>query len=122
MANRICVDTDEDSLSLIDDKIWAVAGPETHIYDLDRVEKIVILTTDMGPFFDDMGLAIDVGNNDVIFIMSSHRCYQKFLFDQIGKVLPLDYQKIIDASSCTENKVFELYVKPADAGEKAIWD
>ena len=117
MANRICVDTDEDSLSLIDNRIWAVAGPDTYIYDLERVEKIVILTTDMGPFFDDMGLAIDVGNNDVIFIMSSHRCYQEFLFDQIGKVLPLDYQKIIDASSCTENKVFEIYVKPADAGE-----
>lgn len=114
MANRICVDTDEDSLSLIDNRIWAVAGPDTYIYDLERVEKIVILTTDMGPFFDDMGLAIDVGNDDVIFIMSSHRCYQEFLFEQIGKVLPLDYQKIIDASSCTENKVFEIYVRSLD--------
>ncbi len=87
MANRIQVKTEEDSLFLED------------------------LTTDLGPFYDDMGLAVDVGNDEVIFIMSEHRCYKSFLFDQIGKVLPIDYQKIIDASSCTENRVFEIYRK-----------
>lgn len=111
MTNKICVSTDEDSLSLIDHEIHAVVGTTKYVYGLDSVEKIVILTTDMGPFYDDMGLAIDVGNNNVIFIMSSHRCYKNFLFDQIGKALPIDYQKIIDASACTTNGVFEIYVK-----------
>ena len=72
------------------------------------------MTTDLGPFYDDMGLAVDVGNNTVIFIMSEHKCYSSFLFDQIGKVLPIDHHKIIDASSCTENSIFEIYVKKSD--------
>ena len=112
MTNKICVSTDEDSLSLTDHKIRAVVDSMEYVYDLDSVEKIVVLTTDMGPFYDDMGLAIEVGNNNVIFIMSGHRCYKSFLFDQIGKALPIDYQKIIDASACTTNNVFEIYVRP----------
>ena len=111
MTNKICISTDEDSLSLVDQKIHAVVDSIEYVYDLDSVEKMVILTTDMGPFYDDMGLAIDVGNNNVIFIMSGHRCYNGFLFDQIGKALPIDYQKIIDASTCMSNNVFEIYVK-----------
>ena len=111
MANKICVNTDEDSLTLTDDKILAAVDSNEYYYDLDYVEKIVILTTDMGPFFDDMGLAIEFINGDVIFIMSDHRCYESFLFDQIGKVLPIDYKKIIEASSCTDNRVFEIYVR-----------
>lgn len=108
---KICVNTDEDSLMLTDGRIWASVDSKEYIYDLDYVEKLVILTTDMGPFFDDMGLAIEFINGDVIFIMSDHRCYETFLFDQIGKVLPIDYQQIIEASSCTENSVFEIYVR-----------
>ena len=111
MTNKICVNTDEDSLSVIDNKICAVVDSTEHVFDLDSVEKMVILTTDLGPFYDDMGLAIDVGNNNVIFIMSGHRCFKSFLFDQIGKALPIDYQKIIDASICTTDNVFEIYVK-----------
>ena len=109
MANRIQVKTAEDSLFLEDNKIHAVVDSKEYIYDLSAVDKLVILTTDLGPFYDDMGLAVDFGNDEVIFIMSEHRCYKPFLFDQIGKVLPIDYQKIIEASSCTENKVFEIY-------------
>ena len=111
MTNKICINTEEDSLSLIDNKIHAVADNTEYVYDLDSVEKIVILTTDMGPFYDDMCLAVDVGNNNVIFIMSAHKCYKSFLFDQIGKALPIDYEKIIAAASCVTRNVFEIYVK-----------
>lgn len=111
MSSKICINTDEDSLSLTDHKIYAIADSREYVYDLDSVEKIVIITTDQGPFYDDMGLAIDVGNNTVIFIMSDHRCYKDFLFDQIGKALPIDYQKIIEASACTDNNIFEIYTK-----------
>ena len=76
-----------------------------------KVEKIVLLTTDLGPFYDDMGLAIDVGNDTAIFIMSEHKCFNDFLFEQIGKVLSIDYQKVIEASSCIERNVFEIYRK-----------
>ena len=111
MTNKICVSTDNDSLSVTDHKIYAVVDSTEYVYELDSVEKIVILTTDMGPFYDDMALAVDAGNNNVIFIMSSHRCYKSFLFDQIGKALPIDYLKIIEATTCTTNNVFEIYVK-----------
>ena len=36
---------------------------------------------------------------------------KSFLFDQIGKALPIDYEKIIEASACTENCMFEIYTK-----------
>lgn len=101
----------EDSLRLSDNKIIALVNNQEFVYPVEMVEKIVILTTDMGPFFDDMCLAIDVGNDTAIFIMSEHKCYSTFLFDQIGKILPIDFQKVIDASMCIENNVFEIYRK-----------
>lgn len=58
-----------------------------------------------------MCLAVDVGNNNVIFIMSAHKCYKSFLFDQLGKALTIDYEKIIAAASCVTRNVFEIYVK-----------
>ena len=111
MRNKIRVETEEESLYLADDKIHAIADSEEHIYVLSSVIKILVLTTDKGPFYDDMCLAVELGDDDVIFIMSEHRCYKSFLFDQIGKVLPIDYEKIIDASACTENCMFEIYTK-----------
>lgn len=107
--NHIRVETNEDTLTLIDNCIIAKVDNVEYSYNLDEVEKIVLLTTDMGPFYDDMGLAVDVGNDTAIFIMSEHRCYKEFLFDQIGKNLPIDYQKIIDASICTDNNMFVIY-------------
>ena len=111
MRNKIRVETEEDSLYLADEKIHAIAESKEHIYELSSVTKIFVLTTDKGPFYDDICLAVEVGDDDVIFIMSEHRCYKSFLFDQIGKALPIDYEKIIEASACTENCMFEIYTK-----------
>ncbi|ADL36555.1 hypothetical protein bpr_IV191 (plasmid) [Butyrivibrio proteoclasticus B316] len=108
---KIRVETNEDSLFLEGEKIHAVTAGEEYIFDLEDVVKMVILTTDMGPMYCDMGLAVDVGNGNVIFIMSDHRCYKSFLFDQIGKALPIDYQKVIEAASCIDNQVFLIYEK-----------
>ena len=101
----------EDSLNLIDDKVIAMVNNQEIVYPVETVKKMVILTTDMGPIYDDMCLAIDVGNDTAIFIMSEHKCFSTFLFDQIGKILPIDFQKVIDASMCIENNVFEIYRK-----------
>ena len=110
--NHIRVETNEDSLAIVNNEIKVTVGNVTSTYSLESVEKIVLLTTDMGPIYDDMGLAIDVGQDTAIFIMSEHRCYKEFLFDQLGKILPIDYQKIIEASTCIENSVFEIYRRP----------
>ena len=111
MNNRIRIETDSDSICLVGDRIQAVVDSTEYINELSSVKKIVLITTDLGPLQDDMGLAIDIENNDVISIMSEHKCFKPFLFDQIGKALPIDFQKIIEASSCADNGEFEIYVK-----------
>ena len=95
MNAKLKIETEMDSLCLVGDKIHAVVNSIEYVYGLPSVKKIVLLTTDLGPMHDDMALVIDVGNNDVIYIMSEHKCFTPFLFDQIGKALPVDYQKII---------------------------
>lgn len=109
---KIKIETTTDTLSLIDGKIHALSNGKEYVFDVSQIEKALILTTDMGPFYDDVCLAIEVGNEDVIFIMSEHPSYQPFLFDQLGKTITIDYKKIIDASICTDNQVFEIYKKP----------
>ena len=103
----------EDSLVLKGHEIYACVEKQEYVFSLESIEKIVLLTTDLGPFYDDMGLAIDVGNDKLIFIMSEHKCFQDFLFEQIGKVLQIDYQTIIEASMCVGRNVFEIYRKHA---------
>ena len=106
---HIRVETNEDELYLINSDIHAIVENTDYMYKLDDVIEIVILTTDVGPMYDDMGLAVNVGNDTAIFIMSEHRCYKDFLFNQIAKVFPIDYEKIIEASTCIENRVFPIY-------------
>ena len=108
---KIRVEAENDSLSLAEDAIHVTIDSKEYIYELSSVNRMVIFTTDSGPIQDDMGLAIEVENNDVIFVMSEHKCFGPFLFDQIGKALPIDFQKIIDASASTGNGTFEIYVK-----------
>ena len=115
---EIRVETENDSLCMAGDEIHVIANSIEYNYELSSVNKIMLFTTDSGPVNDDMGLAIEVGINDVIFIMSEHKCFNPFLFDQAGKVLPVDFQKIIDASSCTDNGVFEIYVNKGQFGRK----
>jgi len=98
-----------DSLFLKDDKIYVVKDKKKHIYKVSSIQTILIVTTDQGPFLADTVMAIALDNYTVIFMMSEHECYAPFLFDQIGKVLTIDYQKAIEAASCTENNTFVIY-------------
>lgn len=69
----------------------------------------MIITNDLGPFCDDMCLALRINSETAIFIMSEHPCYGTFLFDQLGKTLELDYNMMIKASTCIENNVFVIF-------------
>ena len=100
-----------DTLIFKENQIYAHVNNNEFIFSVEAVEKMVLITTDLGPFYDDMGLAIDVGDDTAVFIMSEHRCFKEFLFEQIGNTLPIDYQKVIDASMCTENNLFIIYHK-----------
>jgi hypothetical protein len=70
----------------------------------------VILTTDQGPIVDDIALAITI--EDIVFVIpSENKLYEKFLFDGISKKIIIDFQKVIEASSCSENAEFIIYNK-----------
>ena len=107
----IGVKEENDSVSLTDNVIHVVSDSKEYDFELSCVERMAMITNNLGPFYDDMALAVEVGNNMVIMIMSGHNSFKPFLFDQIGKVLPVDFNKIIEASTCTENGIFELYSK-----------
>ncbi len=108
---KIFINNNEDSIILEGNKIHAIADNKEYICELSSINEIDLLTTDSGPFADDMCLAVFADNNIVFLVMSEHRCFKSFLFDQIGRVLPIDYQKIIDASTCTKKNIFEIFIR-----------
>ena len=105
----------EDSLKVMDNKIVANVGGQELEFDIDAVSKLVVYTTCMGPLHDDMGLIIALSDDTSIRIMSGHECYESFLFDGLCKALPIDNKKIIEASGCTEPKMFLIYKKSDDS-------
>ena len=112
MATEIRIETKEDSIYLEDQNIQALASGQEYLFALSAVKRIVVLTMDLTPFLDNMCLAVDMGNDTVIFIMSQHECFKPFLFDQIGEALPIDYDQVIAAADSTEDNVFEIYSRP----------
>lgn len=108
---KIYIKNNEDSIILEDSKIHAVSDNKEYICELSSITEMDLLTTDLGPFVDDMCLVIFTDSNIVFFVLSEHKCFKQFLFDQIGKLLPIDYQKIIDGSTCTKKNIFEIYIR-----------
>lgn len=106
---KIRVETENDRLFMEDGKIKAVVKNKEYLFDISDIEQVVLLTTDLGPAYDDMCLAIRIDKETAIFIMSEHPSYETFLFEQLGKAIQIDYQAIIKASTCTDNNVFVLY-------------
>lgn len=106
---KILIQSPDDRLSLENGVIKAVANGSCHGFPLSELAEAIILTTDVGPFYDDMGLALRMKDSTAVFILSEHRDYDPFLFDQLGKAVEIDYEAIIQASSCTENKIFIIY-------------
>ena len=105
----------EDSLIVRDNKIVANVGGQELVFDIEAVSKLVVYTTCMGPLHDDMGLIIHISGDTTIEIMSGHECYESFLFDGLGKALPIDHKKIVEASGCTKSKMFVIYKKSDDS-------
>ncbi|MBR3970733.1 MAG: hypothetical protein IKJ87_06610 [Ruminococcus sp.] len=103
--------SNEDSLIVKDNKIVANVGGQELVFDIEAVNKLVVYTTCMGPLSDDMGMIIHLSGDTTISIMSGHECYENFLFDGLGKALPIDHKKIIEASGCTEPEMFVIYKK-----------
>lgn len=77
---------------------------------LSLVEKLSILTTDRGPFEDDMALAVFVFE-EVFLLPSQHPLYEQLLFDQLGKVFPLNYSAITAASASCDPAEFVIFTR-----------
>ncbi|MDE7397953.1 MAG: hypothetical protein K2N06_00345 [Oscillospiraceae bacterium] len=104
---------DGDSLSVTSGMIRAVVDGEEFVFEPFEVEQALIITTDLGPFEDDMCLVIRIDSETAIFIMFEHPCYESFLFDELPTIISIDYEQIIKASQCTENAVFPIYKRTA---------
>lgn len=108
---KIKVETTNDNLLMENGKIKAVVKGEEYFFNIEDIEQVLVITSDLGPFYDDMCLAVRIDEETAIFIMSEHPDYEQFLFDQLGKVIELDYELIIKASTCIENNLFVIYEK-----------
>ena len=98
-----------DTICVKDGKIAVVFENKEYIFAREEIESAMIITTDKGPFYDDMCLAIRIDRETAIFIMSEHPQYSEFLFDELKRLIPIDYSKVIEASTCTENNIFFIY-------------
>lgn len=97
-------------------EIEVITKKEKYSFDKSEIEEILMLTRDSGPFSDDVCLAIIINSKSfseevTIFIESEHPLFEKFLFDELKEIVSVDYEAIIQAMTCMENKVFELYKK-----------
>ena len=108
---KIRVEEENDQLFINGEDLVAIVQDEKYTFKVSEIEAVMIITTNMGPVNDDECLAIRIDNETAVFIMSSHPMFDTFLFEQLGKTITLDYDNIISAASCTENKVFPIYNK-----------
>ena len=117
MKKSILIKEKGDSVLLKENVIHALSGGKEYTFDLSSVNVIFLVTTDEGCVCDDLYIKIDAESAEMI-IMSEHECFWPFLFEQLGKALELDYQKIIEAQFSVDNKEFEIYrnAKNAESG------
>ena len=108
MKKSILIMEKEDTVLLKESVLHAFSGGKEYKFDLSSVNVIYLVTTDEGPVCDDLYMKIDAESAEMI-IMSEHECFWPSLFEQLGKALELDYQKIIEAQFSVDNKEFEIY-------------
>lgn len=108
----------QDTICVKDDKISVIFENSEYAFAKEEIEAAMIITTDKGPWYDDMCLALRIDSETAIFVMSEHPQYSSFLFDELKTLIKIDYGKAIEASSCMENKIFLLYQRDNAAGNE----
>lgn len=98
-----------DTICVKEGKISVVFQGKQYSFTKEEIEAAMIITTDKGPFYDDMCLAIRIDSQTAIFVMSEHPQYSGFLFDELKTLIEVDYSKVIEASSCVDNNIFFVY-------------
>lgn len=100
------------SFKNFDGKTLTVDAIETGIYklNLDDIKKISVITTDQGPFIEDMFVYIEIPDNN-FFVVESEMPEFNFLFTVFESIGGFDYDKFIKATSSTDNAEFICYEK-----------
>ena len=101
--------SNKDTICIKNEKIAVVFENSEYAFTKDEIEAAMLITTDKGPFYDDMCLAVRIDNDTAVFVMSEHPQFEGFLFNEFKTLIDIDYRKVIEASSCTKNKIFFLY-------------
>ena len=101
-----------DTIGINNGRLEAKAEEKEYFFVKEQIEEILLITTDMGPFYDDMGLAVRIDENTAFLIMSEHPRFQPFLFEELKTIVEIDYEAVIKASSCIQNNVFSVYKRP----------
>lgn len=107
---KLCL-KNEDSIHIENDCIHVLLDNKKYIYSKSEIEAAMIITNNLGSFYDDMCLVIRIDSETAIFIMSEHPLYKKFLFDELTSIIEVDYNVIIEAAVCCDNKIFIIYKK-----------
>lgn len=98
-----------DTVCVRNGRVEAVFEGKSYSFTKEDIEKVMIITTDKGPFYDDMCLVIRIDSETAVFVMSEHPQFSGFLFDELKTLVRIDYNKVIEASACIENNIFILY-------------
>ena len=99
----------EDTVCVKDGRVEVVFEGREYSFEKEEIEAVMLITTDKGPFYDDMCLAVRIDSETAVFVMSEHPQFRVFLFDELKTLVTIDYNKVIEASACIENNIFFLY-------------
>jgi hypothetical protein len=73
-----------------------------------KIKKISIITTENGPFVDDVFLVLFL-EHQTITIPPEHPCFQPFLFDQLPQKVGINYEQLAKSMSSCINAEFVLF-------------
>ncbi|MBO4457877.1 MAG: hypothetical protein J5802_09165 [Butyrivibrio sp.] len=109
-TNQIRIENEADSLYVQDGVIHAIVNNMDYPFMLSAITRITAVPTNIGDTYNIVSVSVFVGYDTVICIMSDHRSYTSFLFDQLGKMLPINFQRLNEAGVCKYYGEFEIYV------------
>lgn len=101
--------SNNDTICVKNGAVETVFENKAYSFAKEEIEAVMMITTDKGPIYDDMCLALRIDSETAVFVMSEHPQFGGFLFDELKTILEIDYAKVIAASSCIENNIFFLY-------------
>ena len=90
------------------DSLIVTDGKEKHCIPFQKIKKVQVNTSELGPIFDDMYAEIFTECFSYI-VMSENPHYKTIIFDILGENLELDYKKLTEAATCVFNNSFIIY-------------